>query len=117
MTDLGGPAWLELQQQRIKQLELDPSLRMVLQQTVVGASSATWHIIITDGTATIAVGAHPEPDVTLTADLGTVEEITEGRTSAQRAFLDGHLRIGGDIALLLAAREAISLQGPRGSAT
>lgn len=39
--------------------------------------------------------------VVLTLDWGLASAIAQGQTSAQRAFLDGAIRVGGDVRLLV----------------
>ena len=107
MTEIGSDAWIEQHRPRVESVEIAPDLRMVIQHTIVADGGRSWHIAIADGAATLTAGPHADPDVTLSTDAATVEAIAAGRTSAQREFLDGRLRIAGDITLLLAAREAI----------
>ncbi len=109
MTEIGSAAWIEHQRPQLESIEIAPDLRMVVQHTIVADVARSWHIAIADGAATLAPGPHANPDVTLSADSSTVDAIASGRSSAQREFLDGRLRIAGDITLLLAAREAIRL--------
>ena len=44
----------------------------------------------------------------MTVEWGDAVAIAMGRSSAQRAFLDGRLRLGGDIALLLGHQDALA---------
>lgn len=109
MTEIGSAAWIERQRRRVESIEVAPDLRMVIQQTLLTEVPRSWHIVIADGAATLFEGPHADPDVTLNAHPSTVDAIASGRSSARREFLDGRLRIAGDITLLLAAREAIRL--------
>ncbi len=57
------------------------------------------------------VGVSPEAEpagVRMTVEWGDAVAIAKGRSSAQRAFLDGRLRLGGDIALLLGHQDALA---------
>ena len=57
------------------------------------------------------VGLDPEPEpagVRMTMAWDDAVEIAQGRSSAQRAFLDGHLRLGGDLSLLLGHQDALA---------
>lgn len=110
MTEPGDPEWIEERRRRVATLTVDPDLRLVIEQIVVGTAGEPerrWHIVITDGSVDVVAGPHPEPDVTLTTDPTTAAAIADGRTSSPREFLDGRLRIGGDVANLLDAREAL----------
>ncbi len=53
-----------------------------------------------------------DPDIRITTDRETATEIRAGNVSAQRAFLGGQLRIGGDIQALMANREALAALAP-----
>jgi hypothetical protein len=46
--------------------------------------------------------------VRMTLDWEEAVAIAQGRTSAQRAFLDGRLRLGGDAGLLLGHQDALA---------
>jgi len=46
--------------------------------------------------------------VTLTMDWNLAASIAQGNASAQRAFLDGQIRLGGDARVLLGNSEAIA---------
>lgn len=57
------------------------------------------------------VGISPEPEphgVRMTLAWDDAVAIAEGRSSAQRAFLDGRLRLGGDTSLLLGHQDALA---------
>lgn len=109
MTEIGSPDWIEQQRARVESMEIAPDLRLVLQHTITGEVGRSWHVTVADGGATVTAGPHPDPDVTLSADPSTVDAIASGRSSARREFLDGRLRIAGDITLLLAARDAFAI--------
>ncbi len=115
MTEIGGADWIERQSSRLEGIGVDPSVRMVIQQVLTDTTSTYWHVVIVDGSARVRPGVHRTPDVTLTVDVATATAITEGRTSAQREFLDGRIRIVGDIAALMAAREALAPLVRRGA--
>jgi putative sterol carrier protein len=49
--------------------------------------------------------------VTLTEDRSTAVAVARGERSAQEAFMDGEVRVGGDIGELLAAQAALARLG------
>ena len=71
-------------------------------------ATATWRTVIAGGSVTIDREPTGEPDVRIVTDHATAVSIRSGTVSAQRAFLDGQLRIGGDIASLMAHRDALA---------
>ena len=99
--------WIEELAARAATLEIDASLSFVIEQRITGEPEATWHIDLSEGRVRIGSGPHRAPVLTLTTDRAIAEAIRAGELSAQRAFLDGDLRIGGDIARLLEHRDAL----------
>ena len=70
-----------------------------------------WHVRVADGRVEAAPGPAAESDsnrVTFTSERCTARAIALGEVSAQRAFLDGRLRLRGDIRLLIAARNTLN---------
>jgi hypothetical protein len=67
-----------------------------------------WHITVDDGRVGLGEGAAPHPDLRFTADYDTAARIAEGELGAQRAFVAGRLRVGGDLALLIRHQKALS---------
>jgi putative sterol carrier protein len=58
----------------------------------------------------VALGAGPAPrvDLRLTTDYPTAAAIAAGDLAAQRAFVEGRLRVGGDLSLLIAHQRALA---------
>ena len=50
----------------------------------------------------------PKPDLRFTTAYGTAAQIASGALAAQRAFVEGRLRVGGDLSLLIAHQRAIA---------
>jgi glutamine cyclotransferase len=69
---------------------------------------AAWTIAIEDGRATLAPGAVDEADVRFSTDYDTAAQIASGALAAQRAFVEGRLRVGGDLSLLIAHQRAVA---------
>ena len=67
-----------------------------------------WHVTIADGRAALVPGAADHPDLRFTTDYATAAAIAAGTLSAQRAFVEGRLRVGGDLSLLIAHQRAIA---------
>ncbi len=88
-------------------IKADPDVSLVIEQTVDGPTPLRWHVAISNGSASTVLGPADDPDITLTTDRETATGIATGSTSAQRAFLEGKLRISGRINSLIQARSVL----------
>ncbi len=86
-------------------------LDLVVEQRVTGTPSGevVFHVVLDHGTASVAAGAAPAPTVTFTQDLTTARAIASGAESAQRAFMTGSLRVGGDLRALIDNQAALAV--------
>ena len=98
-------------------LRADPGLaaasrgvHLVLQQTVddpaPGARPGTSGS--TTAPCRLVAGRADDATVTFHCDRATALDVHQGRTSAQAAFMAGHLRVGGDVGALLAHQELLA---------
>jgi predicted lipid carrier protein YhbT len=72
----------------------------VIQQIVPDGpdgAEVAWVVTAADGAITVRRGRVDEPDITFTQDRATAEAIHRGELSAQTAFIEGRLRLGGDL--------------------
>lgn len=78
-------------------------LRLVIEQRVHGtpAGDVTYHVVLDHGEVAVAGGPADSPTVTFDQDHATARGIAAGTESAQRAFMSGRLRVGGDLRVLL----------------
>jgi SCP-2 sterol transfer family len=67
-----------------------------------------WHVAIDDGKVSLAAGTAARSDLRFTTDRATATGIASGALSAQRAFVEGRLRVGGDLSLPVAHQRAIA---------
>lgn len=82
---------------------------LTIEQAVVGDEGVTrWHIAVDDGRVTMAAGPAEHADLRFTTDEATATDIAAGRLAAQRAFVEGRLRVGGDITLLATHQRAVA---------
>jgi hypothetical protein len=103
------PEWIEELAERAKRVEVDPTLDLTIEQRIVGTLPATWNVAAAAGRLVVSGGENPYATVRLSSDRPTAEAIHAGRLSAERAFLDGALRIGGDIRQLILNGAALGL--------
>lgn len=100
--------WIAQRQRLVADLKLSPDLTLTIEQRITGDNwdqgvrdQDVWHVEIDAGQVTFRSGPHPDPTLTLTASQRTTEAIRNRRQSAQRAFLNGELKVGGNIGALL----------------
>ena len=101
MSKAASAEWIAQRQRQVADLELAKELTLTIEQRVTGDDEDVWHVEIDAGQVTFRSGPHPNPTLTMTVPRSTTEAIRSGRQSAQRAFLDGELRVAGDITALL----------------
>lgn len=106
--------WIDAAQ---RALAADPALpgalagvALTVEQTVDGAPGGTarWHITIGGGRVALVPGPAERADLRFTTSYETAAQIASGDLAAQRAFVEGRLRVGGDLALLLAHQRAVA---------
>jgi hypothetical protein len=91
-------------------------LELTVEQVVTGGPDGTvvWRLDVVDGhvalTAGVPTDASP-PDLRFTTDYATAAAVAAGDLGAQRAFVEGRLRVGGDLSLLTAHQRAMAAVG------
>ena len=112
MTEFLSDVWFDTLEARASRAVVPAGIELTLHQTVGRDPAVSWQINIGGGAVRIERGVGHEADVHLTTDLNTALGIYRGEISAQRAFLDGRLRIDGDIATLMTHREVLETLTP-----
>jgi putative sterol carrier protein len=94
--------WLDAMARAADGASVPADLRLVVQQVVEGAGGEVAYAIrIGEGRVTVARGHEADADVSFTQDETTARAIASGELSAQAAFMEGRLRVGGDLRSLL----------------
>jgi hypothetical protein len=85
-------------------------VKVTVEQTVEDGPDGpvTWHITIADGHMALAPGPADHADLRITTGWETAAAVAAGTLAAQRAFVEGRLRLGGDLALLLTHQRALA---------
>ena len=97
-------AWLDELERAAAGATVDPELRLRVQQVVPDGPDGhevAYAVEVADGTVAVRRGHHGDADVTFTQDRATAEAIHHGELSAQAAFMQGRLRLGGDLRAVL----------------
>ena len=97
-------------------LSADPSLTEASQGVTLGLDyevtgtpfgKRRYGIRFDDGTVRLEVPPEGEPDASFTVDYDTACEIARGALPVQVAFMQGRLKLGGDVAVLLRSGPAL----------
>jgi hypothetical protein len=102
-----SPEWIEALGRAARQVHIavadGTDTSIVVEQTVTdpASTSVTYQLAVDHGAATVVAGRMLEPSVTLRTDRSTAEAIARGELSAQEAFVQGRLRVGGDVRALV----------------
>jgi hypothetical protein len=94
--------WIEAMAEAAATASVPSDLRLVVQQVVQSdGTEAAYSVQVADGRVSVVPGRADSPDVTLTKDAATARAIASCALSAQAAFMEGRLRVGGDLRALL----------------
>jgi len=104
-------AWIAALDEAGRAAHVPDDVRVVVQQVVVedDGREVAYAVRVADGGVRVEAGRAADPDVTFTQDRATAAAIARGELSAQAAFLDGRLRVGGDLAKVLDGARALSV--------
>jgi putative sterol carrier protein len=96
----------------VADLTLDRSL--VIEQRIDDADqdgAFVYHLVFATASAAVVPGPADDPTVTFTQSAEVARAIAAGEESAQRAFMDGRLRVGGDLQALMAHHPVLTALG------
>jgi hypothetical protein len=93
-------AWLEEMEAAAQRAVLGTKGALVVQQVIPDGPDGrevAYALVVDDGRLSVVRGRVPDADLTFTQDRATAEAIHRGELSAQAAFMQGRLRLGGDL--------------------
>src|SRR5262245_5051912 len=82
-----------------------------LQFRLSGPGGGDWYVLVRDQVGTRHDGLIDDPDATMEADVADWRAVQDGTLDRLQAFMDGKLRISGDLTLLMVHEELISRLG------
>jgi hypothetical protein len=91
--------WLDELEAAARAADVPVAPRLVLQQVVPDGpgGDVAYAVVVEDGKVRVDRGRVEHPDLVFTQDRATAEAIHRGELSAQAAFMQGRLRLGGDL--------------------
>jgi predicted lipid carrier protein YhbT len=102
-------AWLAATDEAASAASVPADVTLVVDQTVTdGEREVRYHLAVADGRIAVRSGPAPQATVTFRQDLATAWGIASGQASAQRAFMAGRLRVGGDLDALVNHRDVFA---------
>ena len=81
----------------------------VIQFELTGEEAGLWAVVIKDGTCKVDKGQHENPTMTLTADSQDYKDIVTGRLKAMNAFMQGKVKLQGNLNLAMKFAEIFKL--------
>lgn len=79
----------------------DADLTIQYEVTAAPGGKAAYALRFEHGTVSLEPGRHPDAPVSFTLDYPTAAQIARGELSAQAAFMQGSLKLGGDMTVLI----------------
>src|SRR5688572_10639084 len=76
-------------------------MNSVIQFNLTGDDGGQYHAIIKEGTIDVKEGTHASPNMTLTMTAKDYVDMTLGKLNGQMAFMQGKLKIAGDMGLAM----------------
>ena len=81
-----------------------------IQLKLTGAQPGEWYIVIKDNQCAVSQGLANAPKLTVTADGGDLIKIFSGQLDGMQAFMQGKIRIAGDMNLALKLMNLFKMQ-------
>ena len=88
-----------------------PGVNAVVQFTLTGDQAAEYYATIADGKCTVNEGKHESPAASLTIDGSDYLDLVSGKLNPQMAFMQGKLKLSGDMGLLMRFQSFFDLSG------
>jgi putative sterol carrier protein len=108
MTRFLSPDWFAMMNDAA--FAVDPAADLVLEQHVRGGpeGDVTYAVIVRGGRLGFDPAGTTEADATVTLDYSTASALATGELTAQDAFLQGRVRVSGNLTRIQAAGSALA---------
>lgn len=85
----------------LQEASVGADVTVAYEVTGTPSGKVAYGISLTDGTAKLVSEAMPDAQTTFSLDYDTAVQIAKGELSAQAAFMQGRMKLGGDVTLLI----------------
>ena len=83
----------------------------VIQFNLTGDDSGEYHVVINEGTCEVKKGTHDAPNMTMTMAGTDYVDMTTGKLNGQMAFMQGKLKVAGDMGLAMKMQTLFKMAG------
>ncbi len=73
----------------------------IVQYHLTGSDGGDYVVSIENGQCQVTTGTTPNPTMTLTTDAEEYKDIVTGKTNAMTAFMQGKVKLSGDLGLAM----------------
>ena len=87
--------------------EVAEKIKASYQFDLTGDDGGKWAVDLTEGAGTVVTGELDEPSVTITMACSDFVDLVEGRLNGQMAFMQGKLKLKGDMSLALKLQQIL----------
>ena len=102
--------WMEQAAAALESADVPDDAQMVVQYEVSGGGNGKVRYVlkVEHGTATIVPGKQADAPVTFSLDYDTAVAVVTGELSAQVAFMQGKMKLAGDVRVLIDGAGALA---------
>ncbi len=86
-------------------------MEAMIQMDLSGDDGGQWTLLVKDGTLSITTGTHADADMTMSMQASDWLEIGNGEANAMALFMQGKIRVSGDMGLAMKMQTMFDLSG------